>query len=174
MNRRKDPGRYTDTERSPTFEARFWSKVEKRGEDECWPWKAHLTSKGYGELYYGGGDNAVNIQGHQASWLLHGGTLPTWPMVLDHTCRERTCTNPKHLRIVSQRINTIENSESWWAKNHRKTECKRGHPFTPENTALYQRPGKSHVGRVCLTCWPSYWKWAIVPRTQQSVKGGGA
>jgi hypothetical protein len=33
-----------------------------------------------------------------------------------------------------------------WARH--ATECIRGHPFTPDNTLLRQRPS----GRVCRTC----------------------
>lgn len=30
--------------------ARFWTKVEKRGPNECWEWKAARV-QGYGALY---------------------------------------------------------------------------------------------------------------------------
>jgi hypothetical protein len=32
-----------------TIEERFWSRVDVRGPDECWPWMA-ATVKGYGQL----------------------------------------------------------------------------------------------------------------------------
>jgi len=28
--------------------ARFWSKVDKRGPDDCWEWNAHKYPNGYG------------------------------------------------------------------------------------------------------------------------------
>lgn len=35
---------------------RFWSKVDKRGPDECWPWKAAVRKKsqGYGAFWFQG------------------------------------------------------------------------------------------------------------------------
>lgn len=32
----------------------FWSKVEKRGADECWIWTGPLNPKGYGTFHYDG------------------------------------------------------------------------------------------------------------------------
>jgi hypothetical protein len=40
------------------------------------------------------------------------------------------------------------------AHNARKTHCKNGHEFTPENTWLYSRPGKQ--GRKCRACSIEY------------------
>lgn len=172
MNRRRDPGRYTDTERSATFEARFWKYVDRRGPDECWPWTAHLTSKGYGELFYGLHPvlrSPVNIQAHQAAWLIAGRTLPTWPNVLDHTCRNRTCANVAHLRMVTQGTNTVENSNSCWAKNKLKTHCVRcGNPYAGANLAIFKKynpkRGRWYESRQCLTCWPRFWRHAVIPR----------
>ena len=72
-------------------------------------------------------------------------------MVVDHTCRIKTCVNPEHLRLVTYRVNA-ENSDSPIADNIRKEECDKGHPFTPENTYAV-RGGKTWpAGRACKTC----------------------
>jgi len=34
-----------------TTEQRFWSKVDKRGPDECWPWTAASIPGGWGYFY---------------------------------------------------------------------------------------------------------------------------
>jgi hypothetical protein len=34
--------------RAETLEERFWSKVDKRGAGECWPWRAATNDDGYG------------------------------------------------------------------------------------------------------------------------------
>src|SRR5678816_124743 len=33
---------------------RLWSKVEKRGPNECWPWKAYALRTGYGRIRFRG------------------------------------------------------------------------------------------------------------------------
>ena len=35
------------------LEQRFWEKVDIRGEDECWNWKAHKIPQGYGYISVG-------------------------------------------------------------------------------------------------------------------------
>ena len=40
---------------SPGTITRFWSKVDKRGPDECWPWLGHCQKGGYGQFGSGGG-----------------------------------------------------------------------------------------------------------------------
>ena len=30
---------------------RFWSKVDKCGEDDCWEWQGKKNGKGHGEFY---------------------------------------------------------------------------------------------------------------------------
>lgn len=75
-----------------SLEKRFWSKVDKRGPDECWPWKAGL-SNGYGSfcLYVG-----YNTTAHRVAWELVNGPMPK---DLDgcHSCDNRDCCNPSHI-----------------------------------------------------------------------------
>lgn len=33
---------------------RFWSKVDRRGRNECWPWKAYRSPSGHGRFQLGG------------------------------------------------------------------------------------------------------------------------
>lgn len=42
---------------------------------------------------------------------------------IDHMCRNRGCVNIMHLRIVTPRINAIENSDGITAQQARKTCC---------------------------------------------------
>jgi hypothetical protein len=68
-------------------------------------------------------------------------------MQLDHMCRNRACINPDHLEVVTQTENLIR-GDGFAGLNARKTECLRGHEFTPANTIVRQgRPG-----RQCRTC----------------------
>lgn len=71
--------------------ARFWSKVDKRGPDECWPWLG-ATRKGYGYLKVTG----KKIGSHRIAWTLLHGPIPEGQSVL-HQCDNPPCVNPNHL-----------------------------------------------------------------------------
>lgn len=81
----------------------FWSKVDKRGPDECWPWLAPLGENGYGSAYI----NRRTGTAHRHSWVLEHGPVPDG-LVVDHRCSNRACVNPKHLRTVPQQLNAAD------------------------------------------------------------------
>lgn len=73
---------------------RFWAKVDRRGEDECWPWTAGVDAYGYGAIG-AGGRGAGTLKAHRVSWEIHNGPIPDSMMVC-HRCDYRRCCNPKH------------------------------------------------------------------------------
>lgn len=77
--------------------SRFWEKVNKSG--ECWLWTAGKTS-GYGVIRVDG----KNFLAHRLSWEWANGSIPDG-MCIDHICLERSCVNPKHLRVVTRALN---------------------------------------------------------------------
>lgn len=72
---------------------RFWSKIEKRGPDECWPWMARTDRNGYGTFRLGKMRKA-----HQVSYELTKGPIPDG-LQIRHTCHNRLCQNPAHLLV---------------------------------------------------------------------------
>lgn len=68
------------------------------------------------------------------------------PLECDHLCRNRICVSPIHIEAVTHKENQ-RRGNSVCGVNGRKTHCKRGHEFTPENTYLLTR-GE----RVCVAC----------------------
>ena len=120
---------------------RFWAKVNVDG--VCWEWEADLSAGGYGRFNTGRRVEAT----HRVAYKLLVGPIPA-KMQLDHLCRNRVCCNPDHLEIVTQQEN-IRRGYGISAVNARKTHCKRGHEFTPEN--IYCPPSRENE-RSCLKC----------------------
>lgn len=117
---------------------RFWSHVSQS--DSCWHWVGSRNPDGYGNFTIAGRTHRA----HRVSLVAHGITLVEG-LVVDHICRVRDCVRPEHLRQVTTRENVLAGVGAT-AINARKTHCKRGHEFTPENTYQGRR------GRECHTC----------------------
>lgn len=71
---------------------RFWDKVEVRGPDECWPWKACCFDNGYGAFKM----EPRMERAHRTSYFIATGDDPGVLKVL-HTCDNPPCCNPGHL-----------------------------------------------------------------------------
>ena len=121
--------------------ARFWSKVERLGSNDCWRWLAAMNHQGYGVFQY---RNAGRMA-HRVSYELTHGPIPDG-LVVDHLCRNRSCMNPAHLDVVTPRTNTLRSS-NFIARHAIAMHCPQGHPYDTKNT--YHTPSG---GRDCRTC----------------------
>lgn len=81
----------------PTLARRFWLKVDRRGDDECWPWTAYRSKKGYGHIKVGGKRGSV-IAAHRVAYELKLGDIPPG-MLVCHSCDNPPCCNPAHLWV---------------------------------------------------------------------------
>jgi hypothetical protein len=84
---------------------RFWSKVDIRGEDECWPWKAGCFKNGYGQFYYGGRESGHNVLANRMAFKLFYGGDP-FPCMVLHRCDNPPCCNPEHFFLGDGKDNS--------------------------------------------------------------------
>lgn len=81
---------------------RFWSKVDKRGAGQCWPWMAAVRNPkdGYGAFWLNGRHHPSN----RIAWALSRGQIPDG-MVVCHKCDNPSCCNPDHLFLGTPKEN---------------------------------------------------------------------
>lgn len=118
----------------------FWDRVVKQ-EDGCWLWTGN-TSRGYGSVTL----EQYHTSAHRLSYLLTYGTPVPEGKEIHHTCGVRRCVNPDHMEVVTRKEHKRLSPNDITTKLAQKTECVRGHPFTPENIYLYK--GRRH----CRAC----------------------
>lgn len=118
----------------------------------CWTWKGAISASGYGTMMLLGKTTLA----HRISYELFKGKIPAG-MVIDHKCKNKVCVNPQHLRVVTHKQNTLENSNSLPAVNAQKTHCEHGHPLKGENLIIRIRDDGRKM-RACRICSRGWWR----------------
>jgi len=109
----------------------FWSKVDKKGENECWNWRYKCAFS----------INGKQLKPHRISYMLLVGKIPNGRLLLSK-CRNIKCCNPKHLYIpdITNRTCKICGTN--------KTRIQEG----VEKWCIY------NGGFICLSCYVKKWK----------------
>lgn len=90
------------TGRPKSTPASFWSKIDVRGEDECWNWTRSLRN-GYGHHSV----NKKDVYAHRYAWHLSTGESVSGRMnIIMHKCNNKLCCNPKHLELGTPKQNS--------------------------------------------------------------------
>lgn len=91
---------------------RFWSKVQRLGDDDCWEWQGKRDKDGYGQF-------CIRRDVYVASRVAF--TLSKRPLLPDelacHECDNPPCCNPAHLRADDQsgnRLDAILRNRHWY------------------------------------------------------------
>ncbi len=139
---------------------RFWSKVDKRGPSECWPWTASRLAAGYGRFRVGQRHGLA----HRAAWEIHYGKIDGGLWVL-HRCDNPACVNPAHLFLGTHSDNQIDAARKGRKGSQRLTmddvrEMRRRYEAGGiSHRALAAEYGVSHVRSVLIV---NRKKWAHV------------
>jgi superfamily II DNA or RNA helicase len=137
---------------SADSQRRFWKKVDKRGDDECWHWTGGTNSRGYGSIGWGPKGKSVTWLSHRVAFVLAGGEIdPT--KTISPRCRNKLCMNALHLEQITMKESSVRTASL-------SVACKRGHGLSGDNMRIDGR-GK----RICLAC-------VQIRRSTQASRGG--
>jgi hypothetical protein len=95
------------------YENRFWSKVDKKTDKECWNWLASCGYRNYGKFRLGN----TYVGAHRMAYALSNGYKNYYDLPKDmnvcHSCDNPACCNPNHLFLgtFSDNMNDMINKK---------------------------------------------------------------
>jgi hypothetical protein len=94
---------------------RFWSKVEKGSQTQCWLWRGGRQSSGHGRFFVVDDGRNTSVSANAFALLLHTGSRPDGAYCL-HRCDNPPCVNPAHLYWGTPQ----QNMDDMWARDRNR------------------------------------------------------
>lgn len=138
---------------------RFWEKVVKG--ESCWGWTGSIrqgAKGGYANFHVIDRD----VVAHRYSYEIHKGPIPP-EMVVDHICHNRTCVNPDHLRLATNK----QNAENRAGANAGSKSGVRGVNWD-SRSGKWKAHVTHHYTRYCLGYFNSIEEAAAVVKAKRS------
>jgi hypothetical protein len=101
--REKTPLHLETPERVAALLDRFWSRTDKRGAGECWPWVGLKSWENYGIISH----RKRNWVATRFIWTLTNGKIPDGHFIC-HRCDNPICVNLAHLYCGTPKQNTAD------------------------------------------------------------------
>jgi hypothetical protein len=121
-----------------TLAERFWAKLDRGGDDECWPWKGARTPEGYGVMVrqY---RPLRRYRSNRLAYELLVGPIPEGLHVL-HRCDSPPCCNPAHLFLGTQADNNRDRARKGRNGGHKIRGAANGRAkLSPSDVAAIRR-----------------------------------
>lgn len=84
----------------------FWKYAERKGIDDCWPWRGTCDQNGYGRVVF----MTEKFKAHRVSYEMANGPIPDG-LIIRHKCDNPNCVNPNHLEAGTQKDNMQDASK---------------------------------------------------------------
>ncbi len=103
-------------------------------ETGCWNWTGGKSRIGYGMITF----KQVGIAVHRLVFAAYNGPFDV-DLDVCHSCDNRACFNPAHLRADTHKNNQREAGDKKRMQGQWKTHCLRGHPLEGDNLRKYSK-----------------------------------
>jgi hypothetical protein len=92
--------------------SRWWSHVDKRGPNECWPWLAGKDKDGYGKFSIRDDQGkCLHLRAIRVGFFIQKEVDP-YPDLVLHTCNNPPCCNGSHWKTGTPRDNADDRAEA--------------------------------------------------------------